>query len=130
MKVLVFGSRTWMDQRMIDQELRKLPPKTILVHGAAAGADNIGGYVGQALGFTIRPYPADWKAHGKGAGPIRNQQMLDEEHRPEEPIDLALCFHDDPNLGKGGADMRRRLQGATPPIEVKVFLSRATRAIK
>lgn len=122
MKVLVFGSRTWVDQRVIERELRKLPRTTILVHGAAPGADNIGGYVGQTLGFTIRPYPADWTTYGKGAGTIRNQKMLDMEHLSDEPIDLALCFHDDPGLGKGSADMHRRLLTATPSIEVRVFL--------
>lgn len=122
MKVLVFGSRKWMDQGRIERELRKLPPGAILVHGAATGADNIGGYVGATLGFVVRAYPADWATYGKAAGTIRNQTMLDKEHLAEEPFDLALCFHDDPNLGKGSADMHRRLLAATPKIEIRVFL--------
>lgn len=114
-----------MDQGIIERELTKLPSKTIIVHGAAPGADNIGGYVATKLGFEVRPYPADWARLGLGAGPVRNQKMLDKEHLPEEPLDLALCFHEDPNLGKGSADMRDRLVKATPTIELRVFRRRA-----
>ena len=46
MKVLVCGSRKWLEQKPIERELRKLPPGTIVVHGACRGADNIAGYVG------------------------------------------------------------------------------------
>lgn len=123
MKVLVFGSRKWVDQGVVERELKKLPAGTTIIHGAAPGADNIGGFVASRLGFEVRAYPADWKRLGLSAGPIRNQQMLDEEHNEEKGFfDLALCFHEDPNLGKGSADMRERLRKASPPIEPKVFL--------
>ncbi len=121
MKVLVFGSRKWLEQSVVERELKSLPAGTIIVHGAAPGADNIGGYVAARLGFEVRAYPADWNKYKLGAGPVRNQQMLDEEHVPGEPIDLALCFHEDPNLGKGSADMRDRLATANPSIELRVF---------
>ncbi len=45
---------------------------------------------------------ADWANYGKGAGHIRNQQMLD------SGIDLAIEFPG----GRGTADMRRRLDKA------------------
>lgn len=122
MKVLVFGSRKWMKQAVVEREMKKLPPGTIVVHGAAPGADNIGGFVGQKLGFEVRPYPADWQTHGKAAGPIRNQKMLDKEHTKDRGFfDLALCFHEDPNLGKGSADMRERILNVDPPIELRIF---------
>lgn len=122
MKVLVFGSRKWVKQEVIERELKKLPSKTVIVHGAAPGADNIGGYVAAKLGFEVWPYPADWDKHGKAAGPIRNQRMLDEEHTQEKGFfDLALCFHEDPNLGKGSADMRERILNVDPSIELRVF---------
>lgn len=121
MKVLVFGSRKWVDQAVVERELKKLPPETVLVHGAAPGADNIGGFVGKQLGFEVRSYPADWERYGRAAGPIRNQQMLDAEHPDKAGVhlDLALCFHKDPGLGIGSADMNRRLEKAS--VEVRVF---------
>jgi YspA, cpYpsA-related SLOG family len=110
MKVLVFGSRKWLDQAVIERELRKLPPGTTVIHGGAPGADNIGGYVAETLGFTVRVYPALWSKHGRGAGPIRNQTMLDREHLETDPFDHAICFHTDPGLGIGSKDMRARCE--------------------
>lgn len=95
MKVLVCGSRKWRDWTPIERELRELPPGTIIVHGDAPGADNIADKIARALGFEVRPYPADWDAHPRAAGPIRNSRMLKEEHLPDEPIDLVLAFAKD-----------------------------------
>jgi hypothetical protein len=123
MKILVFGSRKWVNQGAVERELAKLPPETVIVHGAAAGADNIGGYVAKRLKFEVRPYPADWMTHGKAAGPQRNQRMINEEHPDSDGMffDLALCFHEDPGLGKGSHDMHKRLLNLDPPIEIRIF---------
>ncbi len=109
MKVLVCGSRKWLEQKPIEREMRKLPPGTIIVHGACRGADNIAGFVGEILGFEVRPYPADWDRWGKAAGSIRNEDML------QEAPDLALCF----TLGDtpGSMDMLRRLEKAGVPVQ-------------
>jgi len=123
-KVLVCGSRRWLDQGAIERELRKLPPGTVVIHGAAAGADNIAGYVAKdILGFEVRAYPADWAKYRRGAGPVRNRQMLREEHPDAdgEHIDKVLAFHEDPELGKGTRDMVALARRATPTIEVRVF---------
>lgn len=123
MKVLVCGSRTWLNQKVIERELAQFPDGTILIHGACRGADNISGYVARARGFEVRPYPANWGKYGKGSGPIRNQQMLDKEHPDSEGayIDLVLAFHEDPNLGHGTRDMVERAQKANPPIPVRTL---------
>jgi len=121
MKVLVCGSRRWVAQAPIERELRKLPPGTIIVHGAARGVDNIAGYVGERLGFIVRAYPADWDQHQKAAGSIRNSQMLKEEH-PDPAgvyIDLVLAFHEDPDLGKGTRDMVTKASKAKPAIRIE-----------
>lgn len=87
MKVLVCGSREWTDRRTIREWLAKCPKGSVIVHGAARGADAIAGEEARALGFEVREYPADWERHRKGAGPIRNQQMLD-----AESPDAVLAF--------------------------------------
>lgn len=52
--------------------------------------------------------PADWKTHGKRAGSIRNQKMIDDYH-PQ----LVVAFPG----GAGTADMVRRARAAG--IEVR-----------
>lgn len=119
MKLLVFGSRKWLNQKAVERELAKYPKDTIIVHGAAPGADNIAGFVAELQGKPVRPYPANWTKFGLAAGPIRNQEMIDKEHLPHESIDRALCFHEDPNFGVGSKDMKARCDKAG--IEVDVF---------
>jgi len=114
MKVLVCGSRFWLNQRPIQDRLSQLPPGTTIIHGACKGADNIAGFVAEILGFPVRPYPAQWEKYGNGAGHIRNQHMLDREHTPEEPIDLVIAFD---MGGSGTNDMRERSTKAGIAVE-------------
>jgi len=113
MKVLVCGSRDWMNRDAIERELKKLPPGTVIIHGAARGADTIAGEVAEQLGFEVRPYPADWETHGRSAGPRRNSLMLHEEH-PDKAgvsIDQGLAFTADLERSRGTKDMVKRMRG-------------------
>lgn len=104
--VLVSGSRYWTTAyhiRIIYRVLSRYPKGTILVHGAAPGVDTIAGNLGKELGFSVRPYPADWTRYGKGAGVIRNSEML----RCEKP-DIVLAFHDEIDLSSGTKDMIKK----------------------
>jgi hypothetical protein len=114
-KLLVTGDRDWDDIPRVVEELKGYRPGTILVHGACRGADTICAVVAETLGFTVRPYRADWTTHGLAAGPIRNQRMIDEEHRTDEPIDLCLAFHNDIERSAGTADMVSRATRAGIP---------------
>jgi hypothetical protein len=51
-----------------------------LVHGGAQGADSLAGLWASMRkdSVTVRVYEADWKTHGRAAGPIRNIKMLTE----------------------------------------------------
>jgi hypothetical protein len=72
-----------------------LPEGTLIVHGGAPGADRMAGSLALKLGLcTPIVYPAQWKTHGKAAGPIRNRLMLDEE-KP----DLVIAFWDGESPG-------------------------------
>ena len=70
---------------------------TLLLHGDARGADRLAGEWAQERGIEVLACPADWKRHRRGAGPIRNRQMLDE--RP----DLMAAF-------PGGAGTRNMIE--------------------
>jgi len=75
----------------------------VIIHGDCRGADRLAGQAAEQLGLTVRAYPAQWDSHGRAAGPIRNQQMIDEEHP-----DLVIAFHDDLTKSKGTRDMLQR----------------------
>lgn len=48
-----------------------------IMHGAARGADTLAQEAADFFGVRCKAFPADWDAHGKAAGPIRNIQMAD-----------------------------------------------------
>ena len=126
MKVLVTGSRDWTDGDAIWAEIAQLPAGSVVIHGCCRGADLMAADAAKRMGYAGVGYPADWTTHGKAAGPIRNQHMLDREHSPESPIELCIAFHDDIGNSKGTGDMVRRALLAG--IEVKFVLSSAALA--
>jgi hypothetical protein len=89
-RVLVCGGRDYFDQDRVDQLLDKIhdtTPITELCQGGAAGADALGKRWAIKRGIPHVEYPANWKEHGKVAGPIRNNKML-REFKP----DLVVAF--------------------------------------
>lgn len=56
----------------------------------------------KARDILIEEYPAEWDKHGKAAGFIRNQDMLD------SGVDVVVAFPG----GRGTADMVRRARKA------------------
>ena len=48
-----------------------------LLHGGARGADRTIGRAANQLGWPVEVLPADWRRHGRAAGPIRNRELLE-----------------------------------------------------
>lgn len=123
MRILVCGGRDFKRYTSVTKVLDELTydecpnepqyagfmpqPDTVIISGCATGADT------HAIDWSVvnwvlcEEYPADWKTHGKAAGHIRNQQMLD-EGKP----DLVVAFPG----GRGTADMIRRAMKAQVPV--------------
>jgi hypothetical protein len=112
MRVLVCGSRNWQDLETIFRGLRDLGPIEVVIEGEAPGADRLAAQAAHRLGITVLRFPADWDRYGKAAGPIRNQQMLD-EGRPD--LVLAYPLPD----SRGTWDMVRRAVAAGIEVRVK-----------
>jgi len=86
----------------------------VVIHGGAKGADTLAARSADNQGVTAEAYPADWGTHGKAAGPIRNQQMIDDA-KP----DVCWAFVDKPLAeSRGTADMVRRARKAGIPTYV------------
>jgi len=109
MKILVCGGRDYRDRKKVAEILGKYDDDTILIHGAARGADTLAHEYGLSRGWVIRAYPAKWEHHGKAAGPLRNQEMIDKE-KP----DVVIAFPG----GRGTMDMVRRAKDAACKVIV------------
>jgi len=106
-RVLICGGRNFNDYVTIYDEMDDIHddrgPITHVIVGGASGADYWGEAWAHHRSIPFTAFKADWKKHGKAAGPIRNQQMLD-EGKP----DLVVAFKG----GHGTADMIRRAEDA------------------
>ena len=82
MKVIIAGCRNFVGsigQRLVWNAINESGWSgdiTEIVHGAAVGID-AASYVVCEEHWPIKQFPADWNAHGKAAGPIRNRQMAE-----------------------------------------------------
>lgn len=117
MRILVCGDRNFTDRKLMCEVIRRnFNPADVLIHGCARGADQLSEEVLNdylTIGYLpeIVRYPADWDKHGKGAGYIRNKQML-VEGKPDKVIAFLA-----PN-SKGTANMIKQAQEAGVPVEV------------
>lgn len=107
------GDRNWIDPRPVLRELRTYPAGTVVIHGAARGADTLAARAAYQLGFDVRAYPADWERYGRSAGPRRNAIML-REGKP----DAVLAFHADIDKSRGTKHMVALARVAGLPVTI------------
>lgn len=90
-----------------------LPSDIIIISGGATGADTAALDWAVCNYTQLIEYPADWKKHGRAAGFIRNQQMIN-EGKP----DICIAFPG----GNGTADMINRCNKAGIPVKEVNYL--------
>ena len=95
----IVGSRTFNDyalfERAIDKTLLRLSDKhdqIAFVSGGAKGADSFARRYAKEHKIKIIEFLPDWNKHGKAAGFIRNQEIIDKS-------DLLVAFWDGKSRG-------------------------------
>jgi len=106
-KILVCGGRHFNDYETLSYWLGVLNP-TVVVHGAAPGADSLAASWCDEYRREQCPHPADWQTYGKAAGPRRNTEML----ALHDDIELVIAFPG----GRGTQDMITKARDAGLPI--------------
>lgn len=119
MRLLICGSRDYPEQFYNEmkgqiERIHDVTPISCIIEGGARGADAMARRIAKELSIPFSTYKADWKQHGDGAGPIRNQIMLD-EGKP----DMCYAFSTKMAVSPGTDDMTNRCQKAG----VKTLLS-------
>src|SRR3990172_671084 len=113
-RLVVTGDRNWSDSDLMFNAMATLDLTfTTVIDGEAKGADTLAHWNAERLGMATQRFPAQWEKYGRAAGPIRNQQMLD-EGKPT----LVWAFHDDLDNSKGTGDMVRRAKKVGLPVVV------------
>lgn len=110
MRVLVCGGRDFNDWDLLEDRLGALHADqefTLLIHGAAPGADSMAAGWAALHAIPTRRFAARWQDEGRAAGPLRNQRMID-HGKP----DLVVAFPG----GRGTLDLITRARRAGIPI--------------
>ena len=96
--VIIAGGRDFNDYPLLKAKCDKIlasksqTHNIVVITGAARGADSLGEQYAREKGYTIDSRPADWNAHGKSAGFIRNVQMANS-------ADALIAFWDGQSKG-------------------------------
>jgi hypothetical protein len=86
--IAIIGSRSFHDYRFVEITVDALlfeNEQPTIISGGAAGADAIAKHYALTHDFAYIEFPALWHKHGRSAGYIRNEQIVD-------AADLVLAF--------------------------------------
>lgn len=109
LKVIVCGSRDWTDREAINKRVALLPKNTLIIHGAARGADLMAKHAAALANLHCADIPAMWR-NGRKAGFDRNTVMLELEP------DLVIAFQR--NGSNGTQDTIDKARGRGINVEV------------
>lgn len=76
LRVLVCGQRTYTRYEAVLAVVKTFQPGSVIIHGAARGADMLADRAAHECGLEVLPFLADWKQLGRSAGVLRNRRML------------------------------------------------------
>ena len=112
-KVIVAGSRTFEDYKLLEKTLDNLYKEPVeIVCGGAHGADNFGRLWAVKKGYPVKMFIPQWQKDGIQAGFNRNVEMADY-------CDEAICVWD--GESKGTAHMIRIMKGMGKPVKVITY---------
>lgn len=112
-RVIITGDRRWKCRALARRVVGRLVArhgKVTIVHGDAEGVDAAFAYAAVLAACTVEEFPAAWGEYGKGAGPRRNQKMVD------AGADFAIAVHRNLAWSRGTKDAVRRCLKAGIPV--------------
>lgn len=76
MRTIIAGTRDIVDYDVLKRVVDEVPwTITRVLNGGARGVDLLGVIWATENNIPVDNYPANWKAYGRSAGPMRNAQM-------------------------------------------------------
>lgn len=102
MKIAIVGSRDFTRLDAVRQFVWEQERTTVIVSGGATGVDSAAVQEAKRLGMPHEVHLPDWNRHGRRAGALRNQEIVDAAHE-------VVAFWDGKSAGtKITMDMARR----------------------
>jgi hypothetical protein len=99
--VIVSGYRDFADKKVFASAMTRALKDTIkfdfkndvIMSGGCRGTDTLARLYANAFDIRFIEVPANWKKHGRGAGPIRNQKMIDMSKKMTDEVYLVAFMH-------------------------------------
>lgn len=112
MKTIIAGMRDFHHYKTLLSAAQKCPFEiTSVVSGGAKGVDALGERFAADHSLPIERYPADWKKHGRAAGPIRNAEMA-------ENAEALLAIWDGKSRGTGNMIFNAKKRGLAVHVKM------------
>jgi hypothetical protein len=95
MKLAVIGSRSFRDYSLLKEKLDQINAETPIkkiISGGAVGADKLGEFYAEENNLKTKIFIPDWKKYGRGAGIIRNEDII-------KNSDKVIAFWDGKSKG-------------------------------
>ena len=104
MKLAIVGSRNYTDYETFKSAVSRVVEKEDITHvisGGASGVDKLAEKWAKDNNIQLIVFTANWKKYGKGAGPLRNTQIVEE-------CDYMIAFPS--KSGRGTQDSIRKAE--------------------
>lgn len=113
MKLAIVGSRIFKDYGKLVEILYPLLAETTeIISGGASGADTLAENYAENFAIKCTIFKPDWDKHGKSAGFIRNQRIVD-------AADIVVAFWDGKSKGtKDTLDKARQANKTTVTVYI------------
>ena len=121
-RIIVCGGKDFSDKEMMYGVLNEIYdqyPEAEIISGHAKGADMIAEEYALNYRHNLKVFEADWKRYGRGAGPIRNREML---KYAGEGNPIVIAFWD--GKSRGTANMIRLAKNAGVEYIIKMYEKR------
>jgi hypothetical protein len=107
----------------------KWHPEAVMINGCAKGVDTICLKWANERGVPVERFPADWDKFGKGAGPVRNKQMLKRLLETKSSAVFAFSNGSIAN-SKGTKNMIHQCTQAGIEVQLQEFGIKTKRVVK
>ena len=92
MKVAVIGGRDFSNYELLVKTINDIKGIDLIVSGGALGADSMGAHYANHNNIPTLIFKPDWRKYGKGAGFIRNKDIINNS-------DIVVAFWDGKSKG-------------------------------
>jgi len=113
MRIAIVGSRTFKNYNLLTDIMHRFTGEiSNIISGGAKGADSLGEEYANFWQIKFTVFRPNWTRHGKSAGFVRNQQIVN-------ACDMVIAFWD--GISKGTKDTIDKARVAKKPTFIIYF---------